>query len=104
MSTVRVRGGGWRSLSEITRVCISLYARAEVKPGVVPCVFGMAYESVVGFGRAEIVLDLAEKVEGLRSIFRQAGVDTDSLPAFSAKHLTLVLRIKVNFLCGKRFA
>ena len=93
-------------MSEITRACIFLYARAEVKPGVVPCVFGMAYESVVGFGRAEIVLDLVEKVEGLRSIFRQAGVDTDSLPAFSTEHLmnTLVLRIKVNCLCGKRSA
>ncbi len=91
-------------LERNNRICIALHAGAEVKAAVVPCAFAMTYESVVGFGRAEIVSDLAEKVDGLRSIFRQAGVDPGSLPAFSEEHLakTLVLRIMAQPLTGKR--
>lgn len=91
-------------LGRNSQVCIALHARTEIKPAAVPCAFGMNYESVVGSGRAEIVTDLTEKIDGLRSIFRQAGVNF-ALPAnFSAKHLakTLVLRIKPQTLTGKR--
>ncbi len=91
-------------LGRNNRVCIALYARAEVKPAAVPCAFGMQYESVVGFGRAEIVTDLAEKTGGLRSVFRQAGVNPAMVADFNAKHLakTMVLRINPQTLTGKR--
>lgn len=103
-----VHGAGEGRKMEIlgrnNRVCIALHTRAELKPAKAPCAFGMIYESVVGFGRAESVVNPAEKIDGLRSIFCQAGVDFAEPANFCAEHLakTLVLRITPQTLTGKR--
>ncbi len=86
------------------RVCFALHSRAALKTGESPCAFGMIYESVVGFGKAEIVTQPVEKKFGLRAIFSQLGVHFDSSMDFRQEHLdnTVVIRIDVQSISGKR--
>jgi len=60
------------------------------------------YESVIGFGRAEIVEDAATKLHGLRAIMRKySGRDDWGFPDASVKG-TAVVRIRLDALTGKR--
>ncbi|HDQ41327.1 MAG TPA: pyridoxamine 5'-phosphate oxidase family protein [Desulfonatronum sp.] len=87
-----------------SRVCFALHAPAELKSAKTPCAYGMIFESVIGFGQAEIVVDQDEKFKALRGIFRQANVNPEHIADFSAEHLaqTAVLRITVRSMTGKR--
>jgi len=60
------------------------------------------YESVIGFGTAEIVEDTATKRRGLRAIMRKySGRDDWELAGASVKG-TAVVRIRLDSLTGKR--
>jgi len=60
------------------------------------------YESVIGFGTAEIVEDAATKLRGLRAIMRKySGRDDWDFPDATVKG-TAVVRIRLDALTGKR--
>lgn len=60
------------------------------------------YESVIGFGTAEIVEDAAEKRRGLRALMRKySGHEDWELPEASVRG-TVVVRIRLDSLSGKR--
>ncbi len=60
------------------------------------------YESVIGFGTAEIVEDTATKVRGLRAIMRKySGRDDWEFDDVSVEG-TAVVRIRLDSLTGKR--
>ena len=60
------------------------------------------YESVIGFGTAEIVEDAATKLRGLRAIMRKySGRDDWDFSGASVKG-TAVVRIRLDSLTGKR--
>lgn len=61
-----------------------------------------AYESVVGFGTAEIVDDAAEKLHGLRVLMRKHSGREDWEFSRSSVKGTVVVRIRLDALTGKR--
>jgi nitroimidazol reductase NimA-like FMN-containing flavoprotein (pyridoxamine 5'-phosphate oxidase superfamily) len=78
---------------------------ADICDGVIrgdrACSWGMRYRSVIGFGKAEILTDPAEKRRGLNCIMRHYGGGTHD---FSEKDLAsvAVIRIAVESLTGKK--
>jgi nitroimidazol reductase NimA-like FMN-containing flavoprotein (pyridoxamine 5'-phosphate oxidase superfamily) len=69
------------------------------------CDWGTAYRSVIGYGRAVILDDPSEKLDGLRAIM--GGVAPDIDPAsfsFSEKivPITAVVRIEIERITGKK--
>ena len=54
------------------------YGVGLVSGGEVPCRYGSTFESVIGYGRAEIVDNMDDKIEGLRLIMKnQTGKEFD---------------------------
>lgn len=84
------------------RVCFEMDLLREIKPGAEPCGWGSCYESVIGFGRAVIVADPAEKRAALDRIMEHYG----ATPPFSYPDETLartvVIRIEIESITGKR--
>ena len=60
------------------------------------------YESVIGFGRAEIVEDAAEKLRGLRTIMRKYSGREDWEFSEASMRGTAVVRVRLESLTGKR--
>ena len=58
-------------------VCVELECGVEpISGGDVPCRYGAAYASVIGFGKAEIVTDEQRKIHGLKLLMaHQTGRD-----------------------------
>jgi nitroimidazol reductase NimA-like FMN-containing flavoprotein (pyridoxamine 5'-phosphate oxidase superfamily) len=58
------------------KVCFEMACEGELIRADVPCGFGYFYSSVIGFGEAVFITDVAEKCEALNIIFkRQTGED-----------------------------
>jgi len=60
------------------------------------------YESVIGFGTAEIVEDAADKIRGLRVLMRKYSGREDWEFSESSVEGTAVVRIRLESLTGKR--
>ena len=54
-------------------VCFELETDVAVIPNDTPCRFSMRYRSVIGYGRADLLVDDGEKRHGLDAIIRQYG-------------------------------
>jgi hypothetical protein len=84
------------------RVCFEMDLLREIKTAMEPCGWGALYESVIGFGRAVIVEDTAEKRTALERIMEHYGAK----PPFSYPDATLartvVIRIEIESVTGKR--
>lgn len=83
------------------RVCFEVTSLAEPAPGPTPCQWDWRYRSVIGFGRAVVVDDPAEKQAGLAAIV--AHYDPEARADFPPEKaaLALVLRIEVESLTAK---
>jgi uncharacterized protein len=57
------------------QVCFELETDVAVIPNETPCRFSMRYRSVIGYGRAGLLVDDGEKRQGLDAIIRQYGGD-----------------------------
>jgi hypothetical protein len=84
-------------------VCVEADRFLTLKSGSSACDdWTSHYESVIGFGTAEIVKDTANKVRGLRAIMRKySGRDDWDFADASLKD-TAVVRIRLESLTGKR--
>jgi len=60
------------------------------------------YESVIGFGAADIVEDEATKLHGLRAIMRKYSGRDDWEFAVESVKRTVVVRVRLDSLTGKR--
>jgi len=82
------------------RVCFEFDRLEEVTSGEQACNWSMRYESVIGFGVAELLLDLDAKATALNCIMRQySGRDwTFTEQALSS---TSVYRIRIEEITGK---
>ena len=76
---------------------------SDSAPALVPVTTGArSYESVVGFGTAEIVEDPEAKLRGLRALMRKySGREDWEFPDASVRG-TAVVRIRLESLTGKR--
>lgn len=82
------------------RVCFEFDIVHEVTSADEPCGWGMRYESVVGFGTAELVEDPVSRAHALGCIAKQYGAPEGPF-ADGALRKTLVLRITIHEITGK---
>lgn len=82
------------------RVCFEIDLDVEVAAGERPCDYTTHYKSVIGFGRAVLLHDENEKLQGLRIIMRRHGGPQDGFrPEVLPK--TAVIRIDIESMTGK---
>lgn len=83
------------------RVCVEFDRGHKLLTGPVACAHSMAFESVVGFGRAEILEDHPGKARGLAAIHRQTtGREFDFTP--QQTNTAAVIRVALTEVTGKR--
>lgn len=82
-------------------VCFEMDRLLDVVSSSSPCRCSAAYESVIGWGRAEILADPKEKALGLKRIMEHYGLE--SPPEYDAPFLaaTAVVRIAITSLSAK---
>ncbi len=84
------------------RVCFEVDTEVKLLPAPEPCAWGVRYESVVGFGRAKIVQDEAERLAALRLIMeRYSGPGEFEFPAANLAR-TAVVCIEIEEMTGRR--
>ncbi len=82
-------------------VCVEFESHAEIVKAERPCNWSMRYQSVIGFGKAELLQDLAEKRKALNVIMRQY---YDRPFCFEDDYLksAAVIRVEINCMTGKQ--
>jgi len=88
-------------LKKNDRVCIEVDVDSQVVQGQQPCRWTMKYRSVIGFGRARLVHDEAEKKAALDVIMAQyggSGGEYDEKPL----RLTTVIEVILERMTGKQ--
>jgi len=91
-------------LRKNNRVCFEMELDCRIKPGPEACRWGMAYKSVIGFGRAFVVDDEAEKRRALDKILQHyAGGSVPREPNYPQASLAAVtiLRVDIEAISGK---
>jgi len=83
------------------RVCFELEADVRLVRGDAPCKWSTSYESVIGWGVAELVMDEEEVRKGLEvlmSHYTEEPFDFDP----RSLSLTAVIKVKAERMTGKR--
>lgn len=89
-------------LQKNNQVCVEMDGAHQLIEGDVPCTYGYAFESLIGFGKAEILEDAAEKERGLQQIMkRQAGLEGLSFSPQMLQNVA-VIKIAISQMTGKR--
>lgn len=84
-------------------VCVEFDLGHQLLEGDVPCACSFAYESVIGFGRGEILERHEDKARGLAAIHRQmSGKEYEFTPEQTG--IVAVLRVELQEVAGKRRA
>ena len=84
-------------------VCVEVDRFLKLQEGPSACGdWTSHYESVIGFGTAEIMEDSADKVRALRAIMRKYSGREDWDFAKAAVKGTAVVRVRLDSLTGKR--
>lgn len=83
------------------KVCFELEAGVRLVKGESPCKWSTSYESVIGWGTAEVVLEEKDVREGLgvlMSHYTEGPFDFDP----RSLSLTALIKVKVDRMTGKR--
>ncbi len=84
------------------RVCFEMDFLREIKQGTKSCGWGARYESVIGFGRAILVDDPAEKRFALDRIMDHYRAQGPHAYPDDVLAMTTIIRIEIENLRGKR--
>jgi len=87
-------------LGSNNRVCFEFDILHDVTPSDRPCGWGMKYQSVVGFGKAELIWDRESREQALGWIMKQYGVPAEPFSE-AALHRTLIIRVTIQKITGK---
>lgn len=88
-------------LRENPAACLEFDGGHRLLTGDIACAHSFAYESAIGFGRAEILESHQDKAAGLAAIHRHiTGKDFDFTPEQTA--CVAVLRVRLESVSGKR--
>ena len=87
-------------LQRNNRICFEFDRLEEVTSADQACNWSMRYESVIGFGVAEMLEDVDAKMAALNCIMRQYS-DTDWTFTGQAVSATSVYRIRIEEITGK---
>ena len=87
-------------LKKNNRVCFEMEVDLEIVPADNPCKWNMCYKSVVGFGRAVILEDPAEKRKALDVIVKHYG---GAVTAYDEKQVNglAVIKVAIESMKGK---
>ena len=88
-------------LKRNNQVCFEFDIGVKPSPGKTACDWGMAFQSVVGFGQALMVEDVTEKRKALELITAQYADKTYKVTDGAAKE-TLVFKVEISSMTGKR--
>ena len=88
-------------LKENSRCCFEVDQCDDILRGERPCVWGIRYRSVIGFGRAHFVIDREEKKKGLNCIMRHYGGGTHPFSDDEIANVC-VIRIDIDSMTGKK--
>ncbi len=83
------------------KVCFEFDIDHEVVSDEQACKWGMKFRSVIGYGRATIVEDAAEKIEGLDSIMEQYSNMSFAYPEATLEN-TLIIKVEIESMAGKQ--
>jgi nitroimidazol reductase NimA-like FMN-containing flavoprotein (pyridoxamine 5'-phosphate oxidase superfamily) len=88
-------------LKKNPKCCFEVDQYDNLVRGERPCVWGMRYRSVIGFGRARFIDDYKEKKKGLNCIMRHYSDETHQ---FSDEDImnVCVIRIEIDSMTGKK--
>jgi nitroimidazol reductase NimA-like FMN-containing flavoprotein (pyridoxamine 5'-phosphate oxidase superfamily) len=90
-------------LNRNKQVCFEMDGAHALIPGKEPAAYSFAYESVIGFGIAEIQEKDDEKTHGLNLLMKhQTGEDREYVYPPEQLRKTLMLRVRVNSFTAKR--
>jgi len=88
-------------LQKNNRVCFEMDLLDEIKKAEQPCRWSAAWRSVIGFGRAVLVEDPAEKHLGLDRIMAHYGARGPFAYPNGILAQTVVIRIDIESITGK---
>jgi len=94
------KGRKMEILKKNNRVCFEMEADLEIIPADNPCKWNMHYKSVVGYGRAVLLLDPAEKQKALDVIVKHYG---GTLMEYDEKRVNglAVIKLEIDGMTGK---
>ncbi len=84
------------------RVCFEMDLLREIKQAPAACGWGARFESVIGFGRAVVVTDAAERRRGLDRIMEHYGAKGPFSYPDDILAKTRIIRFDIESLTGKR--
>ena len=84
------------------KVCFEVDQCDTILQNEVPCVWGMRYRSIIGFGRASLIADNTEKKQGLNCIIRHYGGSSYEFSDDEIKTVC-VIRIDIDSMTGKKY-
>jgi nitroimidazol reductase NimA-like FMN-containing flavoprotein (pyridoxamine 5'-phosphate oxidase superfamily) len=94
------KGKKMEILNKNNRVCFEMEIDLEIVPLDNPCKWNMCYKSVVGFGRAVILEDPAEKIKALDVIVKHYG---GAVTTYDEKRVNglAVIKVAIDSMTGK---
>ena len=94
------KGRKMEILKKNNRVCFEMEVGLEIVPADNPCKWNMRYKSVVGFGRAVILENPAEKIKALDVIVKHYG---GTLTSYDEKRVNglAVIKVAIDSVTGK---
>jgi nitroimidazol reductase NimA-like FMN-containing flavoprotein (pyridoxamine 5'-phosphate oxidase superfamily) len=88
-------------LEQNNQVCFEFDIGTEARSGKTACDWGLAYQSVIGFGQALMVEGVAEKRKALELITAQYADKAYTVTDGAAKE-TLVFKVEISSMTGKK--
>jgi uncharacterized protein len=89
-------------LQKSRRICFEFDTVYGVKKGEAPCDWGLRFESVIGVGDVSFIEAVADKKEALNLIMKQYGGEGEWDYPESALAGTVVFKIDIESMTGKR--
>lgn len=83
-------------------ICFEADCAHQLKTGEAACDYSMNYESIIGWGKAEIVSDPAEKIFGLDCLMGQYGRTEGLAYKPEILEITTVIKAELHRISGKR--
>ncbi len=82
------------------RVCVEFDRLLDLIPAPTPCAWSARYQSVIGFGTARIVEDVAEKQQALSLLMAHYGAEAHFSPAETES--VTILCVELEEVSGKQ--
>ncbi|MHC4557640.1 MAG: pyridoxamine 5'-phosphate oxidase family protein [Planctomycetota bacterium] len=83
-------------------VCFEVDIDLELVKSKTACGYNMKYQSVIGFGKAELLDDIESKRKALDIIMQNYSDESFEYPVEAVKNTVTIIRVKVESMTGKK--